>query len=106
MASLYIVIFTGWRALAGKYYLLCTEEFPPILRPRRIHLHVFITSFKRKNDVTSSNAMNDVIFQLQMTSAITHFPCAFNVVNYCLIYHIVLTLALQARRVRILVSKC
>ena len=35
-----------------------------------------------------------------MTSAITHFPCAFKAVNY----HTILTLALQARRVRILVS--
>ena len=40
----------------------CTEELPPILRLRRIRLHVIVTSFKRKNDVTSSNAMNDVIF--------------------------------------------
>ena len=39
------------------------EELPPILRPRRIRLRVFVTSFKRKNDVTPSNAMNDVIFQ-------------------------------------------
>ena len=40
----------------------CTEELPPILRLRRIPLHVIVTSFKRKNDVTPSNAMNDVIF--------------------------------------------
>ena len=39
----------------------CTEELPPILRLRRIPLHVIVTSFKRKNDVTPSNAMNDVI---------------------------------------------
>ena len=26
----------------------CTEELPPMLRLRRIHLHVFVTSFKRK----------------------------------------------------------
>ena len=30
---------------------------------RRIHLCVFVASFKRKNDITSSNAMNDFIFQ-------------------------------------------
>ena len=39
----------------------CTEELPPIFRLRRIRLHVIVTSFKRKNDVTPSNAMNDVI---------------------------------------------
>ena len=39
-----------------------TEELPPILRLRRIPLHVIVTSFKRKNDVTPSNAMSDVIF--------------------------------------------
>ena len=41
----------------------CTEELPPILRLRRKRFHVFVTSFKRKNDVTPSNVMNDVIFQ-------------------------------------------
>ena len=41
----------------------CTEELPPILRLRRILLHAFVTSFVRKNDVTPSNVMNDVIFQ-------------------------------------------
>ena len=41
----------------------CTEELPPILRLRRINLHVFVTFFKRKNDVTPSNVMNDVIFK-------------------------------------------
>ena len=40
----------------------CTEEIPPILRLRHIRLHVIVTSFKRKNDVTPSNAMSDVIF--------------------------------------------
>ena len=40
----------------------CAEELPPILRLRRIPLHVIVTSFKRKNDVTPSNAMSDVIF--------------------------------------------
>ena len=45
-------------------FRLCTEELPPILRPRRIRLHAFVTSFKRKNDVTQSNAMNDVSFKL------------------------------------------
>ena len=40
----------------------CTEELPPILRLHRIRLHVIVTSFKRKYDVTPSNAMNDVIF--------------------------------------------
>ena len=43
-------------------YRHCTEELPPILRLRRIPLHVIVTSFKRKNDVTPSNAMNGVIF--------------------------------------------
>ena len=40
----------------------CTAERPPILRLRRIPLHVIITSFKRKNDVTPSYAMNDVSY--------------------------------------------
>ena len=40
----------------------CTEELPPIHRLRRIRLHVIVTSFKRKNDVTPSNAMINVIF--------------------------------------------
>ena len=34
-----------------------------LLRLRHIRLRVFVTSFKRKNDVTLSSAMNDVIFQ-------------------------------------------
>ena len=46
----------------------CTEELPPILRLRRIRLHVNATSFKRKNDDTPSNAMNDVIFQWRQLS--------------------------------------
>ena len=41
-----------------------------------------------------------------MTSAITHFPCALKAVNYCLAYHSYLTLAIQARCVRILVCIC
>ena len=48
----------------------CTEELPPIIRLHRIRLHVIVTSFKRKNDVTPSIAMNDLI---SVTSAITHF---------------------------------
>ena len=57
-------------------------------------------SFKHKNDVTLSNAMNDVIFLLQMTSASTHFPRTFKTVNYCLIYHTFFALTLYARCVR------
>ena len=58
----------------------CTEELPPILRLRR----------KRKNDVTPSNAMNDVIFQWRQLSHTL-------AVNYCPIYHSLLPLALWAR---------
>ena len=72
----------------------CTEELPPILRLRRIRLHVIITSFKRKNDVTPSSAMNDVIFQWRQLSHTL-------AVNYCPIYHSLLPLALKARCVRI-----
>ena len=72
----------------------CTEELPPILRLRRISLHVIVTSFKRKNDVTPSNAMNDVIFQWRQLS---HSLA----VNYCPIYHSLLSFALKARCVRI-----
>ena len=65
----------------------CTEELPPIFRLCRIHLHVIVTSFKRKNDVTPSNAMNDVIFQWRQLSHTF-------AVNYCPIYHSLLPLAL------------
>ena len=55
----------------------CNEELAPIL----------VTSFKRKNDVTPSNAMNDVIFQwCQLSHTFA--------VNYCPIYHSLLPLAL------------
>ena len=56
----------------------CTEELSPILRLRRIRLHVIVTSFKRKNDVTPSKAMNDVIFgwrKLSHTLAVCLFVC-------------------------------
>ena len=72
----------------------CIEELPSILRLRRIRLHVIVTSFKRKNDVTPSNAMNDVIFEWRQLSHTL-------AVNYCPIYHSLLPLALQARCVRI-----
>ena len=65
----------------------CTEELPPIHRLRRISLHKIVPSFKRKNDVTPSNAMNDVIFQWRQLS----YTLA---VNYCPIYHTLLPLAL------------
>ena len=65
----------------------CTEELPPILRLRRMCLHVIVTSFKRKNDFTPSNAMNDVIFQWRQLSNTL-------AVNYCPIYHSLLPLAL------------
>ena len=48
----------------------CTEELQPILRLRPKGYLDYVpkvtcncTSFKRKNDVTPSNAMSDVIFQ-------------------------------------------
>ena len=65
----------------------CNEELPPILRLHRIRLHVIVTSFKRKNDVTPSNGMNDVIFQWRQLSHTF-------AVNYCPIYHSLLPLAL------------
>ena len=65
----------------------CTEELPPIFGLRRIRLHVIVTSFKRKNDVTPSNAMNDVICQWRQLSHTF-------AVNYCPIYHSLLPLAL------------
>ena len=60
----------------------CNEELPPILRLSRIRLHVIVTSFKRKNDVTPSNAMNDVIFQWRQLSHTF-------AMNYCPIYQFV-----------------
>ena len=65
----------------------CNEELPPTLRLRRIRLHVAVTFFKRKNDVTQSNAINDVIFQWRQLSHTF-------AVNYCPIYHSLLPLAL------------
>ena len=46
-----------------------------------VHLHVFVTSFKRQNDVTPSNAMTDVILQWKFTSASMRFPPAFKTVT-------------------------
>ena len=63
----------------------CTEELPPILRLRRIPLHVIVTSFKRKNNVTLSITMNNFIFQWCQLS---------HTLNYCLICHSLLPLAL------------
>ena len=52
----------------------CTEELPPILRLRRLRLRVFAMSFKRKNDVTMSYALNGVIFELrELLFDISHF---------------------------------
>ena len=65
----------------------CTEELQPILRLRPIRLRAIVTSSKRKNDVTPSNAMSDVIFQWRQLSHTL-------AVNYCLIYHSLLPLAL------------
>ena len=54
----------------------------PIVGLRRLRLHVFVTSFQRKNDVTPSNAMTYI-----MMSASACFPRDYKTVNYCLIYH-------------------
>ena len=48
---------------------------------RRIRLHEYIPSFKRKNDVTQSNDTIGVILQLQLTSASPRFPRAFKTVT-------------------------
>ena len=53
-----------WSVQLHPTFRHCTEELPPTLRLRHIILHVFVTSFKRRNNVTPSNAMNDVIFPL------------------------------------------
>ena len=50
---------------------------PAIVGLFHIHLHVFVTSFKRQNNVTPSNAMTDVILQWKFTSASMRFPPAF-----------------------------
>ena len=65
----------------------CTEELPPTLRLRRIRLHVIVTCFKRKNDISLFNDMNDVTFQWRQLSHTF-------AVNYCPIYHSLLPLAL------------
>ena len=40
----------------------CTEEIPPKAGLFRKRLHVFVTSFKRQNDATPSDAITDVTF--------------------------------------------
>ena len=65
----------------------CTKELTPILGLRPIRLQVIVTSFKHKNNVTPSNAMDDVIFQWRQLSHTL-------AVNYCPIYHSLLPLAL------------
>ena len=47
-----------------------------------MRLHEYVTSFKRKNDVTPPNATIDVILQYQLTSASVRFPRAFKTVDY------------------------
>ena len=47
-----------WSLQLHPNFCHCTEEFLPIVRLRRMCVHVFVTFFKRKNDVTPSRAMN------------------------------------------------
>ena len=65
----------------------CTEELLQILILLRKRLHVIVTSFKRKYEVTPSNDMNDVIIQWRQLSHTL-------AVNYCPIYHSWLPLVL------------
>ena len=58
----------------------CTEEILALVGLCRIPLHEYVSSFKRKNDVTPSNNTTDVILQLQLSSASVHFPHAFKTV--------------------------
>ena len=53
----------------------------------RIRLHVFVTPFMRKNDVTSFYVMTEAILQWQLTSASERFPRAFKTVT--LLFHII-----------------
>ena len=64
-----------------------TEELPPILRLRRRQFTCNWIVFQLINDVTPSNAMNDVIFQWRQLSHTL-------AVNYCPIYHSFLPLTL------------
>ena len=70
-----------WLARTCRWILVTKirlEELPPVLRPRRIRLHVFVTSFKRKTTlhrltpwVTCFPVTNDVsyhIFSLRFQS--------------------------------------
>ena len=61
----------------------CTEGLPPILRLR---LHVIVTSFKHKNDVTPSNPW--------MTSFSKEVSYHTLTVNYYPLYHSLLPLAI------------
>ena len=65
---------THLKSSASSIFCHCLEEeIPLIFGLCRICLHVIVMSFKRKNDVKPSNAMTDIILQLQMTSASAHF---------------------------------
>ena len=53
-------------------------------------LHVFVSSFKRQNDVTPSNAMTDAILQWDLTTASARIPDALKtdfVVSYNMIFY-------------------
>ena len=60
----------------------CNEELPPILRLRRICLHIFVTSFKSKNDATPSNTMYDVISTLSKLWIIVWYITLFSHWHY------------------------
>ena len=66
----------------------CTEENPPQVWLLHKCLHVFVTSFKCRKDVTLSNPITTVIFQWQLTSAGAHFQNCDFVVSYNMIFNI------------------
>ena len=70
----------------------------------RIHLHVFVTSFKHRNDIAPSNIMTDVILQWHLTSASVQFPHAFKIVT--LLFHITQFLAKAIYRLCVLEFIC
>ena len=82
---------TFLKSSASSNFLPLHRRDPAIVGLFRIHLHVFLMSFKRQNGVTPSHDMTDIILELQLTSASAHFPRTFKTVT--LLFHITLSLS-------------
>ena len=87
-------------------FRLCTEELRPILRPRRIRLHVFVTSLKRKTTLHRLTPWMTSFISNKWRQLSHIFPALSKL--WIIVWHItlILSLALHAKCVRILVCKC